>query len=222
MSGRTSSDGDVYVGRHNSEIGKINLDGNKFYNIWCHHGGSSDCGDLLVLANGVAFEWVHFKSGDRLPDGAVCGGQNAKDGYVYVARERGSGACGKLNVNDDGTCCNLWVHGSMFAWKEGDALVVKPLSCGGGWNPKADCDGICAEERSLWLQKEQGKSVEEAQRQVMKEFPLKFGLMWNPSAMCDGLRAEERSLWLQKEQGMTVEEAQAQVMSEFPAIFSKL
>lgn len=220
MSGRTGSDGDVYVGRNkNQEIGKLNLDSGKMYNIWSHSGGSSDSGDLLVLRNGALHEWKPFKSGDPLPRGAVFGGMTATDGSrgVYVARER-HGACGKLNLNDDGTCCNLWVHGAVLPWKEGDILVVKSAE-GFTWDPTADCDGIRAEARASWLQKEQGKSVHDAQNQVMREFPMKFGLMWKPEADCDGRRAEDRSSWLQKEQGMTVEAAQAKVMSEFPAKF---
>jgi len=44
-----------------------------------------------------------------------------------------------------------------------------------GWNPNAMCDGIRAEERCQWLQRERGMAGQQAQQQVMSEFPGAFG-----------------------------------------------
>merc|ERR1712050_694173 len=88
---------------------------------------------------------------------------------------------------------------------------------GAMWNPNAFCGGTRAEERVLWLQQNQGMSVDAARQKVMTEFPAAFngggfnpgmgapamgmggmggfsgptGAMWNPNAFCDGTRAEE-------------------------------
>jgi len=269
MTGRTGTDGDVYVGRnHEGEIGKLNLDGGRMYNIWCHHGGQSDRGAHLVMQNGAMQEWRPFKAGDRLPPGAAHGGHTRTDGDVFVGRTR-HGACGKINLDSDGTIHHLWVHGNILPWKEGEVLVcsggggpvamampvaqampiaqaipVQPIALrvmaaqalhgmamGGMWNPNAVCDGSTAQERVIWLQQNQGMSVDVARQKVMKEFPAQFSGAafgggcggfpgaWNPNAMCDGSRAEERATWLRDNKGMSMDMARQQIMREFRAQF---
>lgn len=44
------------------------------------------------------------------------------------------------------------------------------------WNPNANCDGIRAEERVLWLQQHEGLTYGAACQQVMREFPSRFGV----------------------------------------------
>jgi len=131
LSGRTRSDGDVYIGRNSDgEVGKINLDGGNVWNIWCHHGGSSQEGEILLLEGGATIEWMDFKRGDPIPIEAVFGGHPSKDGAggVYVAREKEEGVPGKLNVedkHDPHTACNLWIHGHHKAHDEGQLLLIK-------------------------------------------------------------------------------------------------
>jgi len=93
-----------------------------------------------------------------------------------------------------------------------------------GWNPTAQCNDKAAHERAKWLQDNKGLGKQEAQAQVMREYPCPglgwapAALAWNPRAICDGKTAEERSQWLQKEKFMTKEASQYQVMQEFPAV----
>jgi len=251
MSGRTQSDGDVYVGRNGAgEVGKVNLDKGMMHNIWCHNGGDSRHCELLVLRGGGTVEWRPYKSGQAIPDGAVWAGVTKTDGRhgVYVGRDR-HGACGKLNLTDGGHLCNLWVHGYGSACKEGEILLVHggtyapgpapgvpmPMPSApamampvaqAGWNPNAQCDGLRAEERALYLQQNQGMTVDAARQQVMREFPAQFpggaaafGPMWNPNAMCDGKRAEERASWLQQNKGLSIDAARQQIIREFPSQF---
>jgi hypothetical protein len=256
------------------EIGKLNLDAGKMYNIWCHHGGQTDRGSHLVMQNGIMQEWKPIKSGEYLPPGAIHGGNTRTDGDVYVGRNK-DGACGKINLNRDGTIKNLWIHGNMLPWKEGEILVcvgggapvavampvaqatpiaqaipVRPsappamaaqamqglsqamqgLSMGGAgprWNPNAICDKSTAQERVNWLTQNQGMNVQAARQKVMSEFPEQFGGAgggfstggWNPNAMCDGSRAEERATWLRDNKGVNIDMARQQVMREFPSQF---
>jgi len=205
MTGRTSTDGDVYVGRNNEgEVGKLNLDNGRMYNIWCHHGGQTDQGMHLVMSNGAVQAWKPFDSGDPLPSGAVQGGSNRKDGTVYVGREK-HGACGKITLNRDGTIKNLWVHGNLLPWHHGEVLV-----CAGGAPPVSVSIPIA-------------QAVPVAQAiPIAPTVPVVMGGMagmWNPNAMCDGSRAEERAIWLQQNQGMNFEAARQKVMSEFPQQF---
>lgn len=86
------------------------------------------------------------------------------------------------------------------------------------WNPDADCDGSRAEDRMRWLMDNQGKSMDDAKAQVMREFPLCFAA-WNPDADCDGCRAEDRMRWLMDNQGKSMDDAKVQVMQEFPKCF---
>lgn len=250
MSGRTGSDGDVYVGRNGAgEVGKINLDGGKMYNIWCHAGGSSQTCEILVLRAGATVEWRPYKHHQMPPDGAVWAGVTRTDGKhgVFVGRDR-HGACGKLNLTDaDGKLNNLWIHGNWSGLHEGEILLVNgstyagtpgpapPMPSAGSWNPNVQCDGIRAEERVLYLQQHDGLAVDAARQKVMSEFPAQFGLAvapscgkgggygggpsWNPNAMCDGSRAEERATWLQQNKGLTLDAARRQIMQEFPAQF---
>eukprot|EP00427_Karlodinium_veneficum_P058027 CAMPEP_0169405284 /NCGR_PEP_ID=MMETSP1017-20121227/56847_1 /TAXON_ID=342587 /ORGANISM="Karlodinium micrum, Strain CCMP2283" /LENGTH=268 /DNA_ID=CAMNT_0009511835 /DNA_START=13 /DNA_END=816 /DNA_ORIENTATION=- len=147
----------------------------------------------------------------------LCGGDTRKDGKVYVARDI-KGGVGKLNINKDGTIHNLWVHGYLFPWKEGDILVVSPgLEA---WNPTADCDGYIASQRAAYLQSEQHFGIEEAQLQVMSEFPAQFELQWNPAAQCAGSDAETRSNWLRDHKGLSDDLARWRVMNEFPKEFA--
>jgi len=131
LSGRTRSDGDVYVGRNSDgEVGKINLDGGNVWNIWCHHGGGSQEGEILLLEGGATIEWRDFKKGDPIPSEAVLGGRPSRDGAggVYVAREREEGVPGKLNVEDKHsppTAYSLWVQGHHKAHNEGQLLLIK-------------------------------------------------------------------------------------------------
>merc|ERR1711924_449970 len=93
MSGNTSTDGDVYVGRNSKgEAGKVNIEDGKMFNIWCHKQGQSEKCELLVLRNGSHMEWRPWKRGDELPKGAVFAGKTSTDGEhgVYVGRARGT------------------------------------------------------------------------------------------------------------------------------------
>lgn len=47
-------------------------------------------------------------------------------------------------------------------------------SCGPKWKPEADCDGLSAKMRAMWLVKNKEMSAEEAKIAVMKEFPTTF------------------------------------------------
>lgn len=88
------------------------------------------------------------------------------------------------------------------------------------WQPDAVCDGLLASQRAEWLMG-QGRSCEEAQRQVMQEFPAVFNLAqrWVGQTLCDGIRAEDRANWLVEHQKMTMEAAKQKVMQEFPKLF---
>jgi len=44
-----------------------------------------------------------------------------------------------------------------------------------GWNPKLICDGKTAKERMQWLMENMAKKQEDAQAQIMGEFPFVFG-----------------------------------------------
>merc|ERR1711972_148570 len=108
-----------------------------------------------------------------------------------------------------------------------------------GWNPNAMCDGIRAEERSIWLQQNDGLTQHAAQQKVTNQFPEQFGggigggydggsslsvsvpagCHWNGHAICDGKRAEERRTWLMQNQGMTAHNARNTVMNQYPAMF---
>uniref|UniRef100_A0A7S1FDS5 Uncharacterized protein n=1 Tax=Noctiluca scintillans TaxID=2966 RepID=A0A7S1FDS5_NOCSC len=47
--GATRSDGDLYVAKKGDEVGKLNLDQGKMWNIWCRSYGSTDTGEVLVI-----------------------------------------------------------------------------------------------------------------------------------------------------------------------------
>lgn len=234
QAGSTPSDGDVYVGRVNGEAGKLNTHGGSMYNIWCHDGGSSDTGDILVVLDGAYFSWTHVSRGDDLPSGAVLAGTTSSDGDNYVCRSR-DGEAGKVNVNDGSKVHNFWYHGHFFSKGEGDVLEVHgderpdapvrpppvpvPQSA---WNPDAECDGARAEDRAQWLADNRGMSMEEARAQVMQEFPFAFhpGFdWWRPDASCDGPSAEERAQWLMQNEGFSHTAAKIKVRSEFPSEF---
>lgn len=131
LAGQTRTDGEVYVGRNaDGEAGKINLEGGKMWNLWCHRSGESSSAAVLVLRPGALVEWRAFKEGDLLPEAAIEAGHPKEDGNpVFVARESG-GACGKLTITDDRKIKRLWCHhsglGSMldFGKKEGELLLV--------------------------------------------------------------------------------------------------
>merc|ERR1712194_980818 len=133
--GNTSEDGDVYVGRtHGSgkgfevtlaqaveggtqyEVGKINLDNGKVWNLWTHQDGASDKCEVLVTRNPRECRvlWKDYRKGEALPEGFVYGGKTETDGHLVVAC---NSHCvpGKLNLSTgelDGVLNNLWVHGS--------------------------------------------------------------------------------------------------------------
>merc|ERR1712039_818163 len=68
---------------------------------------------------------------------------------------------------------NSFVNGGMMG---GGMMGGGMMGPGGGmWNPNAMCDGKRAEERSAWLQQEQGLTAMVAQQRVMREFPSQFG-----------------------------------------------
>lgn len=123
--GNTEGDGDVYVARNSDlEAGKLNVDQGKVWNIWCHGGGSTQVGDVLVMKTGGKAEWRRINSGDSIPDSAIFAGVSSTDGPggTYVARESG-GACGKLNV-EGGNAHNIWIHGSHFPTRVGEVLLI--------------------------------------------------------------------------------------------------
>eukprot|EP00929_Paragymnodinium_shiwhaense_P061580 TRINITY_DN30764_c0_g1_i1.p1 TRINITY_DN30764_c0_g1~~TRINITY_DN30764_c0_g1_i1.p1 ORF type:complete len:1396 (-),score=366.78 TRINITY_DN30764_c0_g1_i1:262-4377(-) len=132
--GETDKDGPVYVARNlKGEPGKLNLDGigENLCNLWCHHGGESHSGQIFCLKNDTHVEWKPCKSGERIPDAAVCAGHTTTDGRVYVARVK-TGACGKANVSG-GRVHNFWVHeggiqvfGATGKYNEGEVLCIAP------------------------------------------------------------------------------------------------
>merc|ERR1719440_1681708 len=104
--GRTSTDGDVYVGRNpEGVVGKLNHDHGQMWNIWVHgnvitgafsqNKDASPEGEILVLVNGGIEEWKLVKRGDDLPLDAVLGGSTAADGAMYACRSK-DGQIGKL------------------------------------------------------------------------------------------------------------------------------
>lgn len=127
LSGKTKSDGDVYVARDmKGELGKLNLLRGKVNNIWCHEGGKSKDTlpiDVLVLCGKGVAEWKSIHKGNDIPMGAVLGGATVTDGgEIYVARVK-DGECGKLNVNK-GKAHNIWVHSAWMAHTEGEILCI--------------------------------------------------------------------------------------------------
>lgn len=132
LGGRTSKDGEVFVGKHGGELGKLNTDGGKMYNIWCHSGGASQDGEILIVTDGAPIQWVPVKKGDALPPDAVHGGSTSTDGDIYPCRQADGGAVGKLNLKD-GKVNSLWFHGAWFAKSDGDILVVGPVGADDSW-----------------------------------------------------------------------------------------
>lgn len=216
MSGNTSTDGDVYVGRSDvGEVGKVNTNHGQVHNFWCHGTGDSQHGDVLILHPGATFEWRPFKSGQPAPDGRVSAGTTKTDGKygVFVARDS-HGACGKLNLTDDGKLCNLWVHGHALAYHEGEILVVTSAAythapaCAAGtpWGaPYPACDGGYLPP-AAWAMP------------VAMAMPL-AAPGWNPNILCDGLIAGERAAYFEQHEGLSADVARHRVMREFPAEF---
>lgn len=132
LGGRTSKDGEVFVGRHGGELGKLNTDNEKMYNIWCHNGGASSEGEILIVTDGAPIQWVPVKKGDALPPDAVNGGSTSTDGDIYPCRKADGGAVGKLNLKDS-KINSLWFHGDWFAKSDGDILVVGPVGADESW-----------------------------------------------------------------------------------------
>lgn len=130
LSGKTDTDGDVYVARNlgggyaGGGCGKLNLKDNRMYNIWVHGSGETQEGEVLVAVPGAELAWIPMVRGEKLPPGCILAGETKTDGNVYVARNM-SGVCGKLNL-DKGKTNNIWVHGTG-ASHEGDVLVVIPF-----------------------------------------------------------------------------------------------
>ncbi|CAK9043376.1 unnamed protein product [Durusdinium trenchii] len=89
------------------------------------------------------------------------------------------------------------------------------------WRPDAVCDGLLAKDRAQWLVG-QGRTLPDAQQEVMREFPGVFHLRqrWDGQASCDGASAEERAAWLVANQQMDQEAARKKVMQEFPKQFT--
>eukprot|EP00929_Paragymnodinium_shiwhaense_P122078 TRINITY_DN9461_c0_g1_i1.p1 TRINITY_DN9461_c0_g1~~TRINITY_DN9461_c0_g1_i1.p1 ORF type:complete len:776 (+),score=186.07 TRINITY_DN9461_c0_g1_i1:79-2406(+) len=141
--GETESDGPVYVARNlQGECGKLNMDGDTIWNLWCHSGGESQEGQIFCLKNEDAvIEWKPCAKGDRIPEGAVYAGHTCSDGRVYVARVE-TGACGKVNVSG-GHLHNFWVHeggmadqifGPKGKYTEGEVLCIDPMQTPEGRN----------------------------------------------------------------------------------------
>jgi putative sterol carrier protein len=122
LAGNTKSDGDLYVARNSKgEVGKLNLDKDKMWNIWCHDGKDSTEGEILTV-NGVPTKWVAVKKGELMPQGAFLCGETSTDGPVYAARHS-DGAIGKLNVNGN-KVNNFYYHGHGCQ-HEGEVLVIE-------------------------------------------------------------------------------------------------
>jgi len=130
MTGRTKSDGDVYIGRNSYGIGKLNVAEGKMWNLWVHGGsGATQEGEILVLTCGTPYHWEHVKKGDILPHDAVYGGMTATDGPsgVYACRHK-DGEAGKLNL-DGRKVCNMYYHGHWTHKDECEVLCVQGASC---------------------------------------------------------------------------------------------
>lgn len=161
---RDSTNINLYIGRNDAqEVGKVSLKDGKLYDIWCHNGGKSDHGCVLVLSPTSDFQWKPFKSRDFLPANAVCGGETAKDGKVYVGRDS-TGGVGKINLYSDGTIHNFWIGGHLRPRKEGEILVTFPVEQ--GRNPIATCDAHVAPKKSDCPENTAGFSAQETKLQV--------------------------------------------------------
>merc|ERR1712113_289417 len=98
------------------------------HSIWCHNGGEAADGEILVVGAGCSVEWRAYKEHDPKPDGAVWAGKTKTDGAhgVCVGRNQ-RGVWGKINMYEgENTLHNLWIHGHLTSWKEGEILVVGP------------------------------------------------------------------------------------------------
>ncbi|CAJ1425277.1 unnamed protein product [Effrenium voratum] len=90
------------------------------------------------------------------------------------------------------------------------------------WHADADCEGVTAQARAQWLSEHQGLSPEQAQQQVMQQFPQVFGcaLHWDDQKDCKGMKAADRAQWLVANMQLSLEAAQKRVMEEFPVVFA--
>eukprot|EP00929_Paragymnodinium_shiwhaense_P015214 TRINITY_DN123279_c0_g1_i1.p1 TRINITY_DN123279_c0_g1~~TRINITY_DN123279_c0_g1_i1.p1 ORF type:complete len:318 (+),score=40.81 TRINITY_DN123279_c0_g1_i1:57-956(+) len=181
--GQTSKDGDVYVGRNaQGEVGKINLDHGKMWNLWVQGSGSCESCDVLVTGGPRVCRvvWKPYSKGEAIPEGAVLSGKTDADGDMIVARNN-DGVPGKLNLSDgnfgSGLLHNLWVHDSG-CHEEGEVLCVKPLpfswvACSRG-NPLPPNSVLCGRTKAdgdLYIGRNSGQEVGKVN--------LDGGNMWN-------------------------------------------
>jgi hypothetical protein len=251
LAGRTSNDGDVFVGRNkDGEVGKLNLNkGGPVNNIWCHNGGKSEEGEILIVMDLSRVSWAKASKGGDLPTDAFKAGNTKSDGDIYACRSD-EGAVGKMSVSGD-KVNNFWYHGDWFSKSKGEILCIdlsekssppeasgykppappvapppaddkpddKPPVDVSLYNADADCDGVKAGERVQWLRDNKGMSEDEAKSTVMREFPDAFSDDWMPDVMCDGVRAQDRAKWLVLNEGLSMQAAREKVKKEFPNVF---
>eukprot|EP00428_Durinskia_dybowskii_P024491 CAMPEP_0170229704 /NCGR_PEP_ID=MMETSP0116_2-20130129/14578_1 /TAXON_ID=400756 /ORGANISM="Durinskia baltica, Strain CSIRO CS-38" /LENGTH=412 /DNA_ID=CAMNT_0010480459 /DNA_START=72 /DNA_END=1310 /DNA_ORIENTATION=- len=168
FAGTTRTDGSVYVARAGRggqwECGKMNMRDGRMWNIWCHDIGNSEYGDILVIhgdAQAVS-TWVYVRRGDPLPEGAVSGGSNEKDGENFVCRSA-DGEPGKVNLKEDRLFKNFRYHTHLLP--KGDGEILRVL---GGQAP-------------AWY-----PSVNYEWRRIVRGDPIPDGAVWPGRTFTDG------------------------------------
>lgn len=120
LAGSTKSDGDVYVGRNEHGVGKLNHDKGTMWNIWVYGASATQEGEILLVTGHT--KWVKVKRYDEVPPNAVVTGHTASEGSMYACRSR-DGEVGKLTL-DKGKVYSMYYHGHWTAKTEGEILCV--------------------------------------------------------------------------------------------------
>eukprot|EP00927_Polykrikos_kofoidii_P081887 TRINITY_DN7983_c0_g1_i1.p1 TRINITY_DN7983_c0_g1~~TRINITY_DN7983_c0_g1_i1.p1 ORF type:complete len:592 (+),score=68.77 TRINITY_DN7983_c0_g1_i1:103-1776(+) len=111
-----------------------------------------------------------------------------------------------------------------FGQRMGSAWVAKRIA-NTVWHPMLNCGDDLAIDRAQSLQRERGMSLEDAQLQVISEFPIVFQAWshdWDPSVDCcrDGRLSEaDAKRWLVEVQALSDDIARERVTEEFSGGF---
>merc|ERR1712217_601969 len=122
----------------------------------------------------VMREFPTMMGGGMWNPNAICDGKRAEERAMWLQQNKGlAPMVAQQQVMQEfpaqfGRCM---MGGGMM----GGGMMGGGMMGGGMWNPNAICDGKRVEERSMWLQQNQGLAPMMAQQQVMQEFPAQFG-----------------------------------------------
>jgi len=214
LAGRTSGDGDIYVGRNgDGEVGKMLIgDDGTMYNLWCHDGGASQEGDVCVVQPGHPINWVKVARYGDLPADSVLCGNTGSDGDVYACRDS-EGVVGKLNLAD-GKVEKIWYQGAWFSKTEGEILCVGAIpEVPEGESPEetpAGDGGYVPAEKPAPV-----PPPAEPPAPAAVDASLFYG-----DAQCGGAPASERVAWLVENKEMSEDDAKEALMREFPEVFA--